>query len=174
MPEKNSKCSQDMFLISLFTQRSRSFSPTKKRKLCFTDCSFSSHPWSSSLVKARRPIPGWIASGSPVPSVVTFSGTLMQWDITQLGSARRATAKARTQPLWIYHINKRPLPRGTTQKYIKLQHNSRSLLQVFCPFSLILEQRLGNLQFGDFSCQNIRYAYCEENCFKPIANNKTG
>lgn len=79
------------------------------------------------------PIPGWIATSSSVLSVVTFSGTLMQWDIAQFGSTRRATAKARTQPLWIYHPNKRPLPRGATQEYIKLQHNSRSLLQVFCP-----------------------------------------
>lgn len=82
------------------------------------------------------PVPGWIAASSSVPSVVTFSGTLIQWDITQLGSTRRATAKARTQPLWIYHPNKRPLPRGATQEYIKLQHNSRSLLQVFHPPTL--------------------------------------
>lgn len=60
----------------------------------------------------------------------------MQWDITQLGSTRRATAKARTQPLRIYHVNERPLRRGAMQEYIKLKHNSRSLLQVFFPQTL--------------------------------------
>lgn len=108
-----------------------------KRKLWVTYCS-SSSPSSPTPVALLSlcPVPGWIAASSSVPSVVTFSGTLMQWDITQLGSSRRATAKARTQPLWIYHANKRPLPRGATQEYIKLQHNSRSLLQVFCPPTL--------------------------------------
>ncbi|KAM7405742.1 hypothetical protein PAMP_000169 [Pampus punctatissimus] len=85
------------------------------------------------------PVTGWIAASSSVPSVVTFSRTLMQWDITQLGSTRRATAKARTQPLRIYHPNKRPLPPGATQEYIKLQHNSRSLLQVLGPSTKALQ-----------------------------------
>ncbi|CAK6971537.1 hypothetical protein KUCAC02_002164%2C partial [Scomber scombrus] len=50
---------------------------------------------------------------------------MMQWDITQLGSTRRATAKARTQPLRIYHPNKRPLPLGAMQEYIKLQRQQQ-------------------------------------------------
>lgn len=49
----------------------------------------------------------------------------MQWDITQLGSTRRATAKARTQPLRIYHPNKRPLPLGAMQEYIKLKQQQQ-------------------------------------------------
>lgn len=103
------------------------------------------------------PVPGWIATSSSVPSVVTFSGTLMQWDIAQLGSTRRATAKARTQPLWIYHPNKRPLPCGATQEYIKLQHNSRSLLQVFCPPTLSSQRNWSSavwnlVKFVQMSC----------------------
>lgn len=82
------------------------------------------------------PIPRWITSTSSFPSAVTFSGTLMQWDITSFGSTRRATAKARTPPPWIYHANKRPVHREVTQKCIKLQHSRRSLLQVFCPAAL--------------------------------------
>ncbi|KAI9535840.1 hypothetical protein NQZ68_039872 [Dissostichus eleginoides] len=70
------------------------------------------------------PVPGWIAVSRSIPSGVTFSGTLMQWDISLLGSTRQATAKARTQPLWIYHPNKRPLPGEATVEYIKPQHNS--------------------------------------------------
>ncbi|KAI4830540.1 hypothetical protein KUCAC02_002164, partial [Chaenocephalus aceratus] len=74
---------------------------------------------------------------------VTFSGTLMQWDISLLGSTRQATAKARTQPLWIYHPNERPLPGEATVEYIKLQHNSRSLLQVLCPPTLFTQRNKG-------------------------------
>lgn len=92
-------------------------------------------PFSPALL-SLRPCPRWIAATSCAPSVVTFSGTLMQWDIAQLGSTRQATAKARTQPLWIYHANKLPLPRAATQEYIKLQQDSRSQLQVFRPPTL--------------------------------------
>ena len=119
------------FLMMFRPDGSRYFN---NRKLWVTFCS----PPSSVALLNQCPVPGWIAASSSVASVVTFSGALIQWDITQLGSTRRATAKARTQPLRIYHPNKRPLPRGATQEYIKLQHNSRSLLQVFHPPTLFL------------------------------------
>lgn len=128
-----------------------------KRKLWVTYCSTSPPPQPLALL-SPCPVTGWIAASSSVPSVVTFSRTLMQWDITQLGSTRRATAKARTQPLRIYHPNKRPLPLGAAQEYIKLRHNSRSLLQVFCPPTLCSkqEQKLCNLwncvKFVEMSC----------------------
>lgn len=74
-----------------------------------------SPPRPCSLVKtaSRGRMDGcWLS----VPSVVTFRGTLMQWDITQPGSTRRATAKARTQLLRIYHPYKRPLPLTAEQE----------------------------------------------------------
>lgn len=109
-------------------------SSTKKKNLWVTYCSSSLHSHVDLL--SQCPFPRWIAATSCVPSVVTFSRTLMQWDITQLGSTRQATATARTQPRWIYHANKLPLLRAATQEYIKLQHNHRSQLQVFCPPTL--------------------------------------
>ncbi|KAM7424604.1 hypothetical protein PAMA_000792 [Pampus argenteus] len=150
------------FLFSLFSPPPFPLSSISLHHLKHTSCSssFSSltrskHQPCSELLKVHKwrcnaiecsvallslcPVTGWIAASSSVPSVVTFSRTLMQWDITQLGSTRRATAKARTQPLRIYHPNKRPLPPGATQEYIKLQHNSRSLLQVFGPSTEALQ-----------------------------------
>lgn len=115
-------------------------------------CSSSTLPTPAALL-GLCPILGWITASSSVPSVVTFSRTLMQQDITQLGSTRRATAKARTQSLWIYHPNKRPLLLEAMQEYIKLQHNNTTAGLLPTISFVVQEEKLYNSEIcGKKSC----------------------
>lgn len=134
------KISQGCFWLSKVVQE-RQFNSRISHVKKSSECLFSLFLLSLGALLSSCPVSGWIVAGSSVPSAVTFSRTLMQWDITQAGSTRRATAKARTPPLRIYHPNKRPLPTRATQEYIKLQHNSRSRLQVFHPTSLLSRRK---------------------------------